>query len=198
MKSHHSNSIWPRNFLSPHLNEKTSAKPRSRYHGASVSLYRIYRFQCMSWYMCCFRAVGTPLEWPHAKKKAAQVREWGIEVRLHLDAWAIRSEGSSIRQQLLAIWQRAKGKERDALRWGDEAYKVAIRRLPQRLMKIAGRIPGDCLWWWVSEGETLTATSGYSWSPSERWSAVQARRVCARSPTGGKVNGFYIPNSVRY
>jgi glutamate--cysteine ligase catalytic subunit len=46
-------------------------------------------------------AVGTPLEWPEAKKNADHVREWGIE-------------------QLLAIWRRAKGKERDALLWGDE------------------------------------------------------------------------------
>ncbi|KAK2754704.1 Zn finger-containing GTPase- Activating Protein for ARF [Arachnomyces sp. PD_36] len=46
-------------------------------------------------------ALGTPLEWPEAKKNANQVREWGIE-------------------QLLAIWNRAKGKERDALLWGDE------------------------------------------------------------------------------
>lgn len=46
-------------------------------------------------------AVGTPLDWPEAKKVAGHVREWGIE-------------------QLLAIWKRAKGKERDALLWGDE------------------------------------------------------------------------------
>jgi len=46
-------------------------------------------------------ALGTPLDWPEAKKNAGQVREWGIE-------------------QLLAIWNRAKGKERDALLWGDE------------------------------------------------------------------------------
>lgn len=26
------------------------------------------------------RALGTALEWPEAKKKAGQVREWGIEV----------------------------------------------------------------------------------------------------------------------
>ena len=26
------------------------------------------------------RAVGTPLEWPDAKKKASHVRDWGIEV----------------------------------------------------------------------------------------------------------------------
>jgi glutamate--cysteine ligase catalytic subunit len=41
------------------------------------------------------------LHWPEAKKNADQVREWGVE-------------------QLLAIWNRAKGKEKDALLWGDE------------------------------------------------------------------------------
>ncbi|KAI9753149.1 MAG: bifunctional tryptophan synthase trp1 [Chaenotheca gracillima] len=46
-------------------------------------------------------AVGTPLEWAEAKKNADHVRQWGIE-------------------QLLAIWNRAKGKERNALLWGDE------------------------------------------------------------------------------
>ncbi|KAJ5111540.1 hypothetical protein N7532_002075 [Penicillium argentinense] len=46
-------------------------------------------------------ALGTALEWPEAKKKAGQVRQWGIE-------------------QLLANWRRARGKERDALLWGDE------------------------------------------------------------------------------
>ncbi|KAL9078963.1 MAG: hypothetical protein Q9159_007748, partial [Coniocarpon cinnabarinum] len=46
-------------------------------------------------------ATGTPLAWPEAKQKADQVRDWGI-------------------QQLLATWRRAKGKERDAMLWGDE------------------------------------------------------------------------------
>lgn len=47
------------------------------------------------------------MEWPEAKTKADQVRDWGI-------------------QQLLEIWRRAKGKERDALLWGDEVeYLVA-------------------------------------------------------------------------
>ncbi|KAF2102612.1 GCS-domain-containing protein [Rhizodiscina lignyota] len=52
-------------------------------------------------------AVGTPLEWPEAKKVAGHVREWGIE-------------------QLLAIWRRAKGKERDALLWGDEIEYLVV------------------------------------------------------------------------
>ncbi|KAI9795989.1 MAG: Zn finger-containing GTPase- Activating Protein for ARF [Piccolia ochrophora] len=52
-------------------------------------------------------AVGTPLEWREAKKNASHVREWGIE-------------------QLLAIWRRAKGKERDALRWGDEVEYLVV------------------------------------------------------------------------
>ncbi|WPH02566.1 Glutamate--cysteine ligase [Acrodontium crateriforme] len=52
-------------------------------------------------------AVGTPLDWPEAKKVASHVREWGIE-------------------QLLAIWRRAKGKERDALLWGDEIEYLVV------------------------------------------------------------------------
>ncbi|KAI9723808.1 MAG: Zn finger-containing GTPase- Activating Protein for ARF [Chrysothrix sp. TS-e1954] len=52
-------------------------------------------------------AVGTPLEWPEAKKKASHVRDWGIE-------------------QLLAVWNRAKGKERDALLWGDEIEYLVV------------------------------------------------------------------------
>ncbi|KAK0789971.1 glutamate--cysteine ligase [Friedmanniomyces endolithicus] len=55
-------------------------------------------------------AVGTPLEWPEVKKVAGHVREWGIE-------------------QLLAIWRRAKGKERDALLWGDEVWRPEIEYL---------------------------------------------------------------------
>ena len=51
------------------------------------------------------RALGTPLDWPEAKKNANHVRQWGIE-------------------QLLAIWNRAKGKERDALLWGDEVLDI--------------------------------------------------------------------------
>ncbi|KAJ5884813.1 hypothetical protein N7495_009323 [Penicillium taxi] len=52
-------------------------------------------------------ALGTPLDWPEAKKKADQVRQWGIE-------------------QLLANWQRCKGKERDALLWGDEVEYLVV------------------------------------------------------------------------
>ncbi|KAM3082559.1 glutamate--cysteine ligase [Clarireedia jacksonii] len=52
-------------------------------------------------------ALGTPLDWPEAKKNAQTVRAWGI-------------------QQLLAIWNRAKGKERDALLWGDEIEYLVI------------------------------------------------------------------------
>jgi glutamate--cysteine ligase catalytic subunit len=47
------------------------------------------------------RALGTALDWPEAKQRAQQVRQWGI-------------------LQLLEIWNKAKGKERDALLWGDE------------------------------------------------------------------------------
>ncbi|RJE17954.1 glutamate-cysteine ligase [Aspergillus sclerotialis] len=52
-------------------------------------------------------ALGTALEWPEAKKKADLVRKWGIE-------------------QLLANWRRAKGKERDALLWGDEVEYLVV------------------------------------------------------------------------
>ncbi|KAK8241558.1 glutamate-cysteine ligase-like protein [Phyllosticta capitalensis] len=52
-------------------------------------------------------ALGTPLDWPEAKKVAGQVREWGIE-------------------QLLAIWRRAKAKERDAMLWGDEIEYLVV------------------------------------------------------------------------
>ncbi|KAJ5797481.1 uncharacterized protein N7503_006777 [Penicillium pulvis] len=52
-------------------------------------------------------ALGTPLEWPEAKKRAQQVREWGIE-------------------QLLANWRRARGKERDVLLWGDEVEYLVV------------------------------------------------------------------------
>ncbi|CAI7625080.1 unnamed protein product, partial [Penicillium glandicola] len=52
-------------------------------------------------------ALGTALEWPEAKEKAGQVRQWGIE-------------------QLLANWRRARGKERDALLWGDEVEYLVV------------------------------------------------------------------------
>ena len=66
-------------------------------------------------------ALGTPLEWPGAKKNADHVRQWGIE-------------------QLLAIWNRAKGKERDALRWGDEVeYLVVAMDEKTRKVKLSLR-----------------------------------------------------------
>ncbi|KAH7011892.1 glutamate-cysteine ligase-domain-containing protein [Ilyonectria destructans] len=52
-------------------------------------------------------ALGTALEWPDVKKRAPQVREWGIK-------------------QLLEIWNKAKGKERDALLWGDEVEYLVV------------------------------------------------------------------------
>lgn len=52
-------------------------------------------------------SLGTALSWPDAKLAADQVREWGIE-------------------QLLAVWKRAKGKERDALLWGDEVEYLVV------------------------------------------------------------------------
>ncbi|KAL9617476.1 MAG: hypothetical protein Q9160_007739 [Pyrenula sp. 1 TL-2023] len=52
-------------------------------------------------------SLGTALSWSDAKIAADQVREWGIE-------------------QLLAVWRRAKGKERDALLWGDEIEYLVV------------------------------------------------------------------------
>ena len=59
------------------------------------------------------------MDWPEAKKNADHVRQWGIE-------------------QLLAIWKRAKGKERDALRWGDEVeYLVVAFEEDRRKVKLS-------------------------------------------------------------
>ncbi|PHH67539.1 hypothetical protein CDD80_762 [Ophiocordyceps camponoti-rufipedis] len=52
-------------------------------------------------------ALGTALEWPQARDRADQVRDWGI-------------------QQLLEIWNKAKGKERDAMLWGDEVEYLVV------------------------------------------------------------------------
>lgn len=48
------------------------------------------------------------MDWPEAKKNATQVRQWGIK-------------------QLLEIWNKAKGKERDALLWGDEIEYLVVK-----------------------------------------------------------------------
>ncbi|KAL1836167.1 hypothetical protein VTJ49DRAFT_5484 [Mycothermus thermophilus] len=52
-------------------------------------------------------ALGTALDWPDAQKQAHLVREWGIK-------------------QLLEIWKKAKGKERDAMLWGDEVEYLVV------------------------------------------------------------------------
>ncbi|KAH6649900.1 glutamate-cysteine ligase-domain-containing protein [Chaetomium tenue] len=52
-------------------------------------------------------AQGTALDWPAAKKEAGLVRSWGIK-------------------QLLEIWNKAKGKERDAMLWGDEVEYLVV------------------------------------------------------------------------
>ncbi|KAH6845126.1 glutamate-cysteine ligase-domain-containing protein [Chaetomium sp. MPI-CAGE-AT-0009] len=52
-------------------------------------------------------AQGTALDWPAAKKQADLVRSWGIK-------------------QLLEIWNKAKGKERDAMLWGDEVEYLVV------------------------------------------------------------------------
>jgi glutamate--cysteine ligase catalytic subunit len=77
------------------------------------------------------RALGTALEWPDAKKKADQVRSWGIKVR---DIFAVyHCLGLICEQQLLEIWEKAKGKERDAMLWGDE-----VCRNPRPSMRFSG------------------------------------------------------------
>ncbi|KAK0638767.1 glutamate-cysteine ligase-domain-containing protein [Cercophora newfieldiana] len=52
-------------------------------------------------------ALGTALDWPDAKLQAHLVRAWGIK-------------------QLLEIWNKAKGKERDAMLWGDEVEYLVV------------------------------------------------------------------------
>lgn len=66
-------------------------------------------------------ALGTALDWPDAKTRAHQVREWGIK-------------------QLLEIWNKAKGKERDAMLWGDEVeYLVVTYKEGERKVKLSLR-----------------------------------------------------------
>lgn len=43
-------------------------------------------------------------------------------------------------KQLLAIWNRAKGKEKDALLWGDEVGLIGC--LVKELLMVTGRIFG--------------------------------------------------------
>ncbi|PVU87665.1 hypothetical protein BB559_001713 [Furculomyces boomerangus] len=52
-------------------------------------------------------SLGTPLDWPEAKKHADHVRKNGIE-------------------QFINIWKRIKDKERDSLLWGDEIEYVVV------------------------------------------------------------------------
>ncbi|KAF2670107.1 GCS-domain-containing protein [Microthyrium microscopicum] len=66
-------------------------------------------------------ALGTPLEWSEVKKVAPQVRQWGIE-------------------QLLMIWKGARGKERDAMLWGDEVeYLVVCKDDAAKKMRLSLR-----------------------------------------------------------
>lgn len=86
-------------------------------------------------------ATGTPLDWPEAKKVAGHVRAWGIE-------------------QLLAIWNRAKGKERDALLWGDEIeYLVVAFDDEQKQVKLSLR-QADILTALASDPELLKQGGG--------------------------------------
>jgi hypothetical protein len=99
------------------------------------------------------RALGTALEWPEAKKRADQVREWGIKVCcsdvIHPSILCPFVLTGLSNQQLLEIWNKAKGKERDALLWGDEvtlSQSHAIPSLSQQLIHsrsstLSSRIP---------------------------------------------------------
>ncbi|QIW96123.1 hypothetical protein AMS68_001641 [Peltaster fructicola] len=86
-------------------------------------------------------AIGTPLDWPEAKKVADHVRQWGIE-------------------QLLEIWRNAKGKERDALLWGDEIeYLVVNFEDEKRSVKLSLR-QADILAALASNAELLRQGGG--------------------------------------
>ncbi|PFH59321.1 hypothetical protein XA68_12522 [Ophiocordyceps unilateralis] len=77
-------------------------RPISKQHLSTSSAPRRKPYQPMG-----LLALGTALEWPEARKRAHQVRDWGI-------------------QQLLEIWNKAKGKERDAMLWGDEVEYLVV------------------------------------------------------------------------
>ncbi|KAI9891487.1 MAG: Zn finger-containing GTPase- Activating Protein for ARF [Vezdaea aestivalis] len=71
-------------------------------------------------------ALGTPLAWSEAQKNADQVRDWGIEVSSPKSSKTSRDKRLHFFKQLLAIWRKAKGKERDALLWGDEIEYIVV------------------------------------------------------------------------
>ncbi|KAJ5572473.1 hypothetical protein N7450_009457 [Penicillium hetheringtonii] len=100
-------------------------------------------------------ALGTALEWPEAKKKAGQVRQWGIE-------------------QLLANWRRARGKERDALLWGDEVEYLVVAlddgnkkaRLSLAQAEILKSLARDEALWKAGGNErNVGGDQGYPWPP---------------------------------
>jgi hypothetical protein len=82
-------------FLHPHL-QHLEFRNRSHWKPTEVSVRRSANHK--PWVSCkgnhcprsdhhtlitpIYRALGTPLAWPEAKKVAGQVREWGIEVRV--------------------------------------------------------------------------------------------------------------------
>jgi hypothetical protein len=43
-----------------------------------------------------FRALGTPLDWPEAKKNADHVRQWGVKVLLSPAKWQHYAESGVI------------------------------------------------------------------------------------------------------
>ena len=49
-------------------------------YGSSVSLGVAWKAWVSLYSLGTGRALGTPLEWPEAEKKADQVRHWGIKV----------------------------------------------------------------------------------------------------------------------
>ncbi|KAK3672409.1 glutamate--cysteine ligase [Recurvomyces mirabilis] len=86
-------------------------------------------------------ATGTPLEWPEAKKVAGHVRQWGIE-------------------QLLAIWNKAKGKERDALLWGDEIEYLVVSFDEEKRRVVLSLRQADILEALASDAELLRQGGG--------------------------------------
>ena len=87
------------------------------------------------------RALGTPLEWQDAKKAANQVREWGIEVRKRRHYRTLLGFlCTDTTKQLLTIWRNARGKERDALLWGDEVWLTLGRTCDRFTELVSDRI----------------------------------------------------------
>lgn len=106
---------------------------RSLDPGESLSILKLYgaSVSCVSG-QSVLKVIGrltythfaelSELPWPGQRLKRMQTMSGNGVLRyqqLSKDVQYCRG-GSSGYQQLLAIWRRAKGKERDVLRWGDE------------------------------------------------------------------------------